>query len=140
MCATLVLHVNRKGIASAEMNGIEAMPSGSQPSLTLQLFTRELPTPKTNVVHDSLAQGLNVLSDVAVGEHSQNEGSERLKEERACLSNKMNAYTMEKNKLKILKLKKQKATKSLTSSLVNAVRSVSRLKKESRLLIKTNKY
>lgn len=53
-------------------------PFSLEPVLTQESLKRELLRPVTNVVQNALAQGLQVLNNVLVGENSRNEEFEQV--------------------------------------------------------------
>lgn len=72
--------VEGEGITSTEMHNLETMTSESQPVLTKESLVGELPTLIPTVVRHAFAHGSEELGDVFIGEHSQNDEYERLKE------------------------------------------------------------
>lgn len=61
-------NVEGEGIASRETDTLEAMPPGLQPVVAQQSLSRELPRTIPSMVHQTLAQGLEVLDDVYIDE------------------------------------------------------------------------
>lgn len=111
-----------EGSASTKTGDLEKMPSGFQPVRTQNPIVRMLPTPIPNKVHHSFAQGLDVQSDVLVGERSRDDEFERVEDESYCLLEELNTYKIEKENLENTLLEKRVVMKGMTQSLVDLER------------------
>lgn len=75
-------NVEEEGIASTDTDTLQVILSGWQPVLMQESFIVDPLTPMLNVVHQTLAQGLEALNDVLVAENSRNDRFERVKAKR----------------------------------------------------------
>lgn len=75
-----------------------------------------------DIVHASLAEGVEVLGNVSVGENSWKEEFERVKEEGDFLFKGVKSYKMEKGKFEKIQQGKEVALRAMTRSLVDLER------------------
>lgn len=106
--------------------------------LTKESLVGELMTPIPNVIHHGMAQNLEMLRDVSVGENSRNEELKRVKDEWVHLTEEMNDYKMEMVKLELTLLEKKVTMKATTRSLVDLEGIVNRLETRKSFLLQTN--
>lgn len=97
----------------------------------------ELPTSIASFFHQALAQGLEVLGSLSLGENSLNNKFELLEEEWNSLLEEVNVHNMEKEKLRKRLLDKEVALKVMTLFVVDWERSLNCLETKKTSLIKT---
>lgn len=124
-------------IASTEMDDFEAMPSWLQRVLTQESQVGKLPTPTPNRVHLAMAQGLEELGDVLVGDNTRIDEFERVQEDRDRLPEEVKAYEMKKEKLASKPLEKEVGMEARKQSIEDLKRTVNRLETQKRLSLNT---
>lgn len=107
------------GMASKKTDDVDVMQFGWQFIITQQSVKSELQTPIATTVYYVLAQGLNVLGDVAIGEYYSDEGYEPVKEGRNSSLEVVNAYKIGEKKIEKTKIKNIIALKEIKRSVAH---------------------
>lgn len=131
-------NVEGAGIASTKTDDLKTMPTRLQPVPTKESLVSKLPTPISNMFHHALPQSLQVLGQVSVGENSQNDEFDQVKEEREGLLEDMKAYEIETEKLEKTLLEIKVGMKAMTWSVIDLERTMSLLETDKTLLMKKN--
>lgn len=132
-------NVKTEGFSSTKTVDLESMPSRLQPVLAPKALPWVLQTPIPNVIDYALAERLQVVRVVPVGENSCIDEFEGVEEERNRLEELVRAYKMGNERIERTMQGKEVAMKEMIWSLMDFERTMNRRKTERGLLMKVNK-